>query len=95
MDHKVALITGSTRGIGLGIASALAKEGYNLALNGIRDKQQVKEVIENLKKTGVNVIYCRGDIASSHSRTEMIKKVSWQEVKIKLITTVKKYIEGK
>ena len=34
MNKKLALITGSTSGIGLGIAKALAIKGYNIVLNG-------------------------------------------------------------
>ncbi len=41
-----ALITGGSRGIGLGIAMALALEGWNLAINGIRDESQVDSLKE-------------------------------------------------
>jgi NAD(P)-dependent dehydrogenase (short-subunit alcohol dehydrogenase family) len=75
MKRKTALITGGTRGIGLGIARALAHEGYDLALNGVRGDEQVKEVIEELKTTGVEVIYCRGNIASGADRAEILDKV--------------------
>ena len=33
-SEQVALVTGSRRGIGFGIAMELAKEGFNIALNG-------------------------------------------------------------
>ncbi len=62
---KVALITGGTRGIGLGIAQHLALKGYSLALNGIRDENDIKPIIGDLEKQGVKVIYCQGNIGSS------------------------------
>lgn len=37
LDRKTALVTGSTSGIGLGIAKALARQGANLLLNGFGD----------------------------------------------------------
>ncbi len=68
-----ALITGGSRGIGLGIAMALALEGWNLAINGIRDESQV-DSLKELKDEGVKVMYCQGDISSSTSRQEIINK---------------------
>lgn len=72
---KVALITGGSRGIGLGIAEHLAKNGFNLAINGIRDENSVQDVLENLRKLGAEVIYCQGDIASKEARVVMLKKI--------------------
>lgn len=39
LQGKTALVTGSTSGIGLGIAKALAKQGANIVLNGFGDAQ--------------------------------------------------------
>jgi 3-oxoacyl-[acyl-carrier protein] reductase len=41
---KIAFITGGTRGIGFGIALELAKAGFDLAINGVRDEEAVQEV---------------------------------------------------
>ncbi len=65
---KTALITGGTRGIGLGIAKALVKEGFDLALNGVREQDQVEHIINDLSATGSRIIYCRGDIGSMAGR---------------------------
>lgn len=73
---KVALITGGSRGIGLGIAQSLAKAGFDLAINGVRDESAVSEVVQSLKQSGVDVIYCQGSIASGDDRKKMIRKVS-------------------
>jgi NAD(P)-dependent dehydrogenase (short-subunit alcohol dehydrogenase family) len=75
---KTALITGGSRGIGLGIAQHLVKEGLNLAINGIREASKVKNVITELNAGGVNVIYCRGDISSTKDRTNILKKIQKQ-----------------
>ncbi|CAH0996413.1 3-oxoacyl-[acyl-carrier-protein] reductase FabG [Emticicia aquatica] len=71
---NVALVTGGSRGIGLGIAEHLAKNGFDLAINGIRDESFVQETLENLRKTGADVIYCQGDIASNEDRKTIIEK---------------------
>jgi NAD(P)-dependent dehydrogenase (short-subunit alcohol dehydrogenase family) len=72
---QVALITGGSRGIGLGIATELAEAGFDIALNGVRDEQLVKDVMDKLKKTGAKVIYCQGDIASVTARRAIVEKV--------------------
>ncbi len=72
---KTALITGGSRGIGFGIAECLAKDGFDLAINGVRDESNVTEVLEKLRSNGVKVMYCQGDISSAGSRNAMIQKV--------------------
>ena len=73
---RTALITGGSRGIGLGIAKELAGEGIDLAINGIRSEDQVLDVLDNLRSTGVQVIYCQGDVSKGSNRELILEKVS-------------------
>ena len=72
---RVALITGGGRGIGLGIARALAGEGVNLAVGGVRPEEQVQETLDGLRALGVEVLYCRGDIADRNARAEVLAAI--------------------
>jgi len=74
-NMKTALITGGSRGIGFGIAECLAKDGFDLAINGVRDESNVKEALDKLRSYGINVIYCQGDISNQKSRKSIIEKV--------------------
>ncbi len=65
---KTALITGGGRGIGLGIARALAMEGIHIAILGLRQKDQVQDSIKQLEDLGVEILYCRGDVTSKDDR---------------------------
>lgn len=72
---QTALITGGSRGIGLGIAAELASAGFDVAINGVRDGDAVQPVISELKKFGGNVMYCQADIASTSDRHRMVEEV--------------------
>ena len=72
---QVALITGGTRGIGLGIAIELAKAGIRLAVSGMRPEEKVTLVVEELKELGTEVIYCQGDVGNRSDRESVIKKI--------------------
>jgi 3-oxoacyl-[acyl-carrier protein] reductase len=71
--NKVALVTGGSRGIGFGIAQALAAEKWNLVINGVRPEEAVAEPLAALRKHGVRVGYVRGDIGSVEGRTSIRK----------------------
>lgn len=69
------MVTGGSRGIGLGIAEHLARLGFDLAINGMRPEESVQEVVEALKQNGGEVIYCRGDISRREDRAAIVAKV--------------------
>lgn len=73
--NRVAFITGGSRGIGYGIALELAKNKFDLAINGMRPAAEVENVVNDLKAYGIDVIYCQGDIASKQARDLMIDQI--------------------
>jgi 3-oxoacyl-[acyl-carrier protein] reductase len=73
--NKIAFITGGTRGIGFGVALALGKAGFDLAVNGIRNEGDVADALEELRKLGVNVAYFQGNVAVREDRQAMLDKI--------------------
>ena len=73
--RKTALITGGSRGIGLGIAIELAKAGFNLAINGVREQNTVQPVLDGLKMFGARVIYAQGNVANKTDRQRIFDTV--------------------
>ncbi|MEP7143736.1 MAG: 3-ketoacyl-ACP reductase [Ferruginibacter sp.] len=72
---QVALVTGGSRGIGYGIVKHLAMLGFDIAINGVRPLELVADVIESIRRLGVNVIYCQGDIALNADRKKILQCV--------------------
>jgi NAD(P)-dependent dehydrogenase (short-subunit alcohol dehydrogenase family) len=72
---RTALVTGGTRGIGLGIARALAGEGWQLALCGVRSEADVARVIEELRRGGSAVHYTAADLARADDRARLVAEV--------------------
>ncbi len=63
LTGKTAVVTGSTSGIGQGIARALAKQGTNLVINGFGDTAQIeRDVAELREKYGIEAIYNGADL---------------------------------
>jgi NAD(P)-dependent dehydrogenase (short-subunit alcohol dehydrogenase family) len=73
-SKRVALITGGSRGIGFGIATVLANEGYDLAINGVREEAAVAEPLAALTKRGAQVVYCQGNVAIADDRQQIVAK---------------------
>jgi NAD(P)-dependent dehydrogenase (short-subunit alcohol dehydrogenase family) len=72
---QTALITGGSRGIGLGIAKELAKAGFNLVINGVRNKEMVLPVLQVLEEYGVKVEYVQGDVSQKNDRERILQFV--------------------
>ena len=73
--NKIAFITGGTRGIGFGVALALGKAGFDLAVNGMRKEGDVADALEELRNLGVNVAYFQGNVAVREDRQAMLDKI--------------------
>jgi NAD(P)-dependent dehydrogenase (short-subunit alcohol dehydrogenase family) len=76
MNERTALVTGGTRGIGLGIARALAREGWKLALCGLRPRDEITDVVDQLTGMGTEVEYFRADIGHSEERRQLLQSVA-------------------
>ncbi|HEX4412227.1 MAG TPA: 3-ketoacyl-ACP reductase [Lacipirellulaceae bacterium] len=72
---RVALITGGSRGIGLGIAAALADSGFALALNGVRPAADTAGVLEGLRKRKATAEYFPGDVSNATDRESLVDAV--------------------
>jgi 3-oxoacyl-[acyl-carrier protein] reductase len=73
--NQSALVTGGSRGIGLEVARELARAGFNLAINGVRETAQVTDTLEGLRSHGTRVIYARGDISNARDRKAVFQDV--------------------
>jgi 3-hydroxybutyrate dehydrogenase len=80
LKEKVALVTGSTSGIGLGIASGLAAQGCHVVLNGFGDPAEIERIQASLREAhGTSVLYDGADMAKpeqiaalvGHARTQL------------------------
>jgi len=73
--EKTAIVTGSTSGIGLGIASALASSGVNVVLNGFGEKADIDKTVDDLKqKHNVGVMYSGANIAKPDEIADMMDR---------------------
>ncbi|NMM12629.1 MAG: 3-hydroxybutyrate dehydrogenase [Rhodoferax sp.] len=70
LKGKTALVTGSTSGIGLGIAKALAQQGANIVLNGFGDTEGPKAEVAAM---GVKVAYHAADMSKPAEIEDMMK----------------------
>ncbi|MCC2655606.1 MAG: 3-hydroxybutyrate dehydrogenase [Panacagrimonas sp.] len=79
LKGKSALVTGSTSGIGLGIATGLADAGVNVMLNGFGDAGEIERLRAELEqRTGVKVAYSAADMTRPEEITRMVEDAETQ-----------------
>lgn len=83
--RKVALITGGARGIGYGIAKALAQDGCDLVIGDIQDQWKVQEPMNRLRDLGTRVLYCQADVSSAEARQAMILEIQRQYGRLNIL----------
>ncbi len=76
LEGRVALVTGSSSGIGLGIAKALGAQGASLVLNGIEEEAKVAGIRDGVAKDyGVPVAYEGADLSKPEVIEAMVERV--------------------
>ncbi|MCK4348934.1 MAG: 3-oxoacyl-[acyl-carrier-protein] reductase [Thermoplasmatales archaeon] len=73
--NKVALVTGSSRGIGRAIALELAKSGISIVINNHEDPQEGIKVVNEIDKIGQRAIYLQADVSDPEQVKKMIEKI--------------------
>jgi 3-oxoacyl-[acyl-carrier protein] reductase len=83
LKDKVAIITGSTKGIGMETAKTFAREGAKVVICGTRENA-IKEVVEEIKSTGAQAIGFKVDVSKRAQVDEMVSEVkkAWGRVDI-------------
>ncbi len=75
LKGKSAIVTGSTSGIGEGIAKALAAEGANILFNGFGDKAEIDALVADVaKQYGVKTAYSTADMSKPADIRAMVKQ---------------------
>jgi 3-oxoacyl-[acyl-carrier protein] reductase len=72
MDGKVAIVTGSGRGIGKEIALRLVRDGAKVVINDI-DDAPAKETVAEIEKLGGKAVMCNGDVAKPDFGDRIVK----------------------
>ncbi len=71
MTTRSALVTGGSRGIGLGIAERLLTDGYRAVINGVRAPEAVAATLEMLSQLG-DITYVAADIGTADGRSRLV-----------------------
>ncbi|GDY27748.1 short-chain dehydrogenase [Agarivorans sp. Toyoura001] len=75
---KVALVTGSSRGIGAATACLLAEQGYSVCINYKKNQAAASEVVERIQSTGGTAIAIRADISDEHQVEQLFNHIDQQ-----------------
>lgn len=79
LKHKVAVVTGSTSGIGLGIARALAEARVQIVLNGFGDAAEIERTRAEIETaTGVRVLYHGADMSQPEQIVTLMQETKAQ-----------------
>jgi 3-oxoacyl-[acyl-carrier protein] reductase len=73
LKDKIALVTGSSRGVGRAVALAYAREGANLVVNYTSNEKAANEVVRAIEKMGSQAIAVRADVAKKAEAETLVR----------------------
>lgn len=85
LENKIALITGSSRGIGRATALLFAKEGAKVVVNYIKNETAANEVVQEIKQNGGEAVAIQADVSEENQVKKMVEKVIAQFGKIDIL----------
>ena len=75
LSNKVALVTGSSRGLGYGIAKSLGKAGAKVVINYLNDRESGENALENLRNEGIHSMLVRADVSDPEQIKSLVEAV--------------------
>ena len=75
LSQKVALVTGSSRGLGYGVAHALGKAGAKVVLNYLNDRESAEKALAGLKSDGIHAMLVRADVSNPEQISSLVEAV--------------------
>ena len=76
LDGKVAIVTGSSRGIGKAIAQRFAAEGARVTVNWVSREDEAHAVVDSIKRDGGDALSVRADVSSSADVRHLVRSTT-------------------
>lgn len=73
--NKVALVTGSSRGIGAATAALLARNGWDVCINYVERRDKAEELAAKLNSEGCRVMVCQADVSDAQAVKAMVRRI--------------------
>ena len=74
-NGKIALVTGSTHGLGMAMAMGLGKAGATIIVNGNSSQEKIDNAVAEYKNEGINAVGYKFNVANENDVIAAIKKI--------------------
>ena len=84
LEGKIAVVSGSSRGIGRATALLLASNGANILVNYVKNKEEAELVAQKVREIGREAVICQGDVSKTESAQALIDRAcnEWGRIDI-------------